>query len=105
MRKGRCVPRLAFAKYQGLGNDFVVIDARSKGGAFLTPSAAMRLCDRKRGIGADGVLTLLKPRIENADVRMHVYNADGSIAEMCGNGLRCVVRHAGRSLAVETGAG
>jgi diaminopimelate epimerase len=95
--------KLPFAKYQGLGNDFVIVDGRSFG--FATPALAQRLCDRRRGIGADGVLTLLPPEADGADLRMHIYNSDGSVAEMCGNGLRCVVRHLGRSVRVETGAG
>ncbi|MEM7676397.1 MAG: diaminopimelate epimerase [Myxococcota bacterium] len=81
---------IAFAKYEGLGNDFVIVDGAS---AWLTPDGARRLCDRRRGIGADGVLTLLPARHPEAELRMHVLNADGSVAEMCGNGLRCVVQH------------
>jgi len=79
-----------FFKYQGLGNDFVVIDRRGTG---LDVDAALtrRLCDRHFGIGADGVLAIL-PEPGTAG-RMVVHNADGSIAEMCGNGLRCVVKH------------
>ncbi|MEQ8272612.1 MAG: diaminopimelate epimerase [Deltaproteobacteria bacterium] len=97
--------RVAFAKYQGLGNDFVVVRAED---ARITAAAARRLCDRRRGIGADGVLTVSAPRVSQADVRMHVFNADGSVAQMCGNGLRCVVRFVlggdGR-VAVDTDAG
>ncbi|MEL7369238.1 MAG: diaminopimelate epimerase [Myxococcota bacterium] len=81
---------IAFAKYEGLGNDFIIIDGAK---AWLTPEGARRVCDRRRGIGADGVLTLLPSRHPEAEVRMHVLNADGSVAEMCGNGLRCVVQH------------
>jgi diaminopimelate epimerase len=94
---------LAFAKYQGLGNDFIVIDGRIEG--LVTPALARRLCDRRRGIGADGVLTLLPSRTKEAEVRMHITNADGSVAEMCGNGLRCVVRHLGSARTVDTDAG
>jgi diaminopimelate epimerase len=97
------VRQLAFAKYQGLGNDFIIVDGRSSGAP--TAALARRLCDRRRGIGADGVLTLLPSRTKDAEVRMHIYNADGSVAEMCGNGLRCVVRHLGKNGAIETGAG
>lgn len=82
---------LSFVKLEGLGNDFVVIDRR-EAGVPVEASAAIRLCDRHRGIGADGVLSLM--RSERAPIAMHVTNADGSIAEMCGNGLRCVVRYA-----------
>src|SRR5438094_685416 len=73
----------AFAKYEGLGNDFVVIES-----ADVTASEAIRLCDRRHGIGADGVLALSTE--STGEVRMRVVNADGSVPEMCGNGIRCV---------------
>jgi diaminopimelate epimerase len=79
---------LRFAKYHGLGNDFVVLEVPLVG-----EERARRICDRRRGIGADGVLTILPPRIPEAVARMHIYNSDGSVPEMCGNGLRCVARH------------
>ncbi|MBK7863332.1 MAG: diaminopimelate epimerase [Archangiaceae bacterium] len=100
-----------FFKYHGLGNDFVLLDRR-KSGRDIDASVATVLCDRRRGIGADGVLVLLPSTVDAAVARMVVHNADGSIAEMCGNGLRCVVKHLaehtdGRppSVTVETGAG
>jgi diaminopimelate epimerase len=77
---------LRFSKYQGLGNDFVVVE-----GPLMDPDRARRLCDRRRGVGADGVLTVLPPRAGGA-AYMHVYNSDGSVAAMCGNGVRCVAR-------------
>ena len=95
-------------KYEGLGNDFVVLDRRASG-TDLSPSASRALCDRRRGVGADGVLVLLPSR--RAAARMVVHNADGSIAEMCGNGLRCVAKHlldrepSRDAVEVETGAG
>jgi diaminopimelate epimerase len=73
---------MRFAKLHGLGNDFVLFDLRA-GGAPLPSARAVELCDRHRGIGADGVLTLLPGD------RMLVQNADGSVPEMCGNGARC----------------
>jgi diaminopimelate epimerase len=82
------VPPLRFVKYHGIGNDFVVVD-----GPLMSAARAVRLCDRHRGLGADGVLTLLPPRTPGAVVTMHIYNADGSVASMCGNGIRCVARH------------
>lgn len=98
-----------FFKYQGLGNDFVVIDRRQSG-LDLDDEQTRRLCDRHFGIGADGVLSIL-PAPGTAG-RMVVHNADGSVAEMCGNGLRCVAtylatRDASRptALKVATGAG
>jgi diaminopimelate epimerase len=82
------VPPLRFTKYHGLGNDFLVVD-----GPLMSASRAVRLCDRHRGIGADGVLTVLPPRSPGAVATMHIFNADGSVATMCGNGIRCVARH------------
>src|SRR5689334_11593957 len=99
-----------FFKYHGLGNDFVILDLRRSGGsaADIDAETSRLLCDRRRGIGADGVLSLLPS--DRASARMVVHNADGSIAEMCGNGLRCAVKylvdHSGErpvSLDVDTG--
>lgn len=96
-------------KYHGLGNDFVVLDRRQTG-MDIDASLSRWMCDRRRGIGADGVLSLLPSKAGVA--RMVVHNADGSIAEMCGNGLRCAVKylvdHSGERperIDVETGAG
>jgi diaminopimelate epimerase len=77
-----------FVKMEGLGNDFVVVH-----GPF-TPSSDQvgAWCDRRRGIGADGVLVVTP--LDRKTVEMGYWNADGSAAEMCGNGLRCVARHA-----------
>ncbi len=96
-----------FVKYHGLGNDFVVVD----GERLMSRDEAIAICDRHRGVGADGVLSVLPSRRPEAKLRMHIFNADGSVAEMCGNGLRCVVRHAlgassvGERVVVETDAG
>lgn len=82
-----------FVKYHGLGNDFVVLDRRGSG-VDIDAESSRRYCDRRRGIGADGVLVLLPADPGGAALaRMVVHNADGSVAEMCGNGLRCVVKH------------
>jgi len=81
----------AFSKYEGLGNDFVIVEA--SGEDALTLEAAVALCDRRLGIGADGVLLVLPARSPKAAARMKVINADGSAPEMCGNGLRCVALH------------
>ena len=76
---------LRFAKLHGTANDFVYVDARD--GFPGDPAAlAPRLCDRHRGIGADGLILLLPS--ERADCRMRIWNGDGSLAEMCGNGIR-----------------
>ncbi len=77
---------LRFSKYHGLGNDFVVVE-----GPLMDAARARRICDRHRGVGADGVLTVLPARAGGA-AYMHIYNSDGSVAAMCGNGVRCVAR-------------
>lgn len=79
--------QLSFYKVQGAGNDFVLLDGRGLPGAGLTSSQAVALCDRHYGVGADGVLVLTGVR-EGVPF-MRIFNADGSIAQMCGNGLRC----------------
>jgi len=100
--------RLTFHKYHGLGNDFALIDARL-GSVEFTADRARRLCDRHTGIGADGLL-LWTGSTERP--RMQVINADGSVPEMCGNGIRCFIKHiadrfapTAHTLTVETGAG
>lgn len=85
---------LSFTKMNGAGNDFVLLDNRT-GSLALDAARIARLCDRHRGIGADGVL-LVEPAREGADFRMRYYNADGGEAEMCGNGARCFARYARR---------
>jgi diaminopimelate epimerase len=92
----------AFAKYEGLGNDFIVIDEE------ISSEEAIKLCDRRFGIGGDGVLLVLPSRDPSAVARMKVINADGSVPEMCGNGLRCVALHVAKQngeIAVDTDAG
>ncbi len=84
---------MRFRKYEGLGNDFIVVDTRAwsaEARDLVSPERARTLCDRHFGVGADGVLRL--DPAPDADARMRVFNADGSEAEMCGNGLRCVAR-------------
>src|ERR1700748_2629162 len=81
---------LRFTKMNGAGNDFVLIDNRS--GAYkFSPEQIGLLCDRHRGVGADGVLLVEAPA-DKADFRMRYFNADGGEAEMCGNGARCFAR-------------
>jgi diaminopimelate epimerase len=90
------VGSIPFAKVEGLGNDFVVVDLRpgQPGAASLPspaePEVARAICDRHFGVGADGVLAILPG--DAGDARMRVINADGSEAEMCGNGIRCVAK-------------
>lgn len=80
---------MQFRKYHGLGNDFILTDDLD-GSLEATPARAVRLCDRHTGIGADGWL-LIRPS-KNCDIQMFLYNSDGSVAEMCGNGLRCFAK-------------
>jgi diaminopimelate epimerase len=81
-------------------------------GPLLGPDRARALCDRRRGIGADGLVTLLPPRTAGAAATMHIYNSDGSVAAMCGNAIRCVAHHlvvargaAAPTLVVDTDSG
>lgn len=78
-----------FYKYHGLGNDFV-LSLDTDGTLEATPERARRICDRHTGIGADGWM-LIRPS-ETCDVQMYLYNSDGSVADMCGNGLRCFAK-------------
>jgi diaminopimelate epimerase len=95
------VEPLLFDKYEGLGNDFIVVDTTRDD---AVPAAmARRLCDRHFGIGADGVLLVLPPRAPGCDARMRVVNADGSIPEMCGNGIRCVALRLARGRGIRNG--
>lgn len=82
----------SFTKMQGIGNDFVVADclAPESPTPDVLQSASVRLCDRKFGIGGDGVLLVLPS--QNADFMMRMFNPDGSEAEMCGNGIRCFAK-------------
>ncbi len=111
-------PHRAFEKWEGTANDFVVVFA---GGSELDPADAdyavaietvRAVCDRHRGVGADGILLVTPPRRSEAEARMIVLNADGSRPEMCGNGVRCVAlalarqrRLVGRTIVIETDAG
>ncbi len=83
--------QIKFSKYQGLGNDFVLIDNRSTASPCLTSEQSVQVCDRHFGVGADGVIFLL-PGEMGADYTMRIYNSDGSEPEMCGNGIRCLAR-------------
>lgn len=92
--------RIEFTKMHGAGNDFVMIDNRS-GKLHLSPGQIAALCHRRFGIGADGVLLLEAPEAPaTQDARMVYFNADGSRAEMCGNGARCFT-----AFALEHGVG
>ena len=84
---------LVFSKMNGAGNDLILLDNRELSLDLKGPEIA-RLCDRHRGVGADGVLLAEPSATPDADLRMRYYNADGGEAEMCGNGARCFARYA-----------
>lgn len=87
----RCAASIQFAKYQGLGNDFILVDNRHQAEPVITPEQAIKLCDRNFGIGGDGVIFAL-PAANGTDYSMRIFNSDGSEPEMCGNGIRCLAR-------------
>ena len=84
--------RIPFTKMHGAGNDFVVVDHREPYLPADRRALLARLCDRRRGVGADGVLLL--ERDAEHDFAMRYHNADGGVAEFCGNGARCIARFA-----------
>ena len=88
-----------FHKMHGLGNDFVIIDARVQS-IEMSPARAQMIADRKFGIGCDQLILLLPSEI--ADVRMRIFNPDGSEVEACGNASRCVVALLNQDLNIET---
>src|SRR6202167_5136241 len=100
---------MKFTKMQGLGNDYVYVNGFSE--TVADPARVAReVSDRHFGIGADGLILILPSKI--ADVRMRMFNADGSEAEMCGNGVRCVAKYSydrgltkNNPMRVETGRG
>ncbi len=107
---------LRFEKYEAAGNDFIVIDMRSDNDILdICKQHCTRMCDRHFGIGADGILLVCRTtaNIQECDVDagMIVLNADGSTAEMCGNGIRCVSKYlyalcpANKPLRIATAAG
>ncbi|MGC3963382.1 MAG: diaminopimelate epimerase [Rhodocyclaceae bacterium] len=83
--------KIRFTKMQGLGNDFVVIDAINQQ-VELTPEQARYLADRRFGVGCDQILIVERPTQAGVDFRYRIYNADGGEVEQCGNGARCFVR-------------
>jgi diaminopimelate epimerase len=85
------VKEMKFWKMHGLGNDYVVIDNRKKRVSDEARELAKKLCQRRFSIGADGLL--LVSNSETADAKMRIINADGSEAEMCGNGIRCFAKY------------
>ncbi len=100
---------MRFWKYQGIGNDFILLDGTARD-LEIDAEWCRRACDRHYGIGADGVLYVMPG--EGTDITMRIINADGSEAEMCGNGIRCVAKYAadhgivpGDSMTIHTLAG
>ena len=83
--------RLHFSKMQGLGNDFVVIDATRRP-VELDPGQLRHLADRRFGVGCDQILLVEPPRLPGTDFHYRIFNADGSEVEQCGNGARCFAR-------------
>lgn len=83
---------IKFEKWQGLGNDFIILE-----NADATSELAKTMCDRNFGVGADGIFSAVRfersPSAENADIAWKFYNSDGSIAQMCGNGMRCFAKY------------
>ena len=100
---------MEFVKYHGLGNDFIIIN-NMDGKIYMDGQRSEALCHRRFGIGADGLI--LVEQSDRADVRMIIYNSDGSRPEMCGNGVRCFAKYVydknivkKSTIAVETDAG
>lgn len=83
---------VSFSKYSGCGNDFIIIDNRRICQSF-SKEVIRRLCHRSLGIGADGIILLENPVSSKAFYRMRIFNSDGSKAEMCGNGIRCLAHY------------
>jgi len=96
---------IKFEKWQGLGNDFIILENET-----ATPELAVKMCDRYFGVGADGIFSVKKS--DYFDIGWDFYNSDGSVAQMCGNGIRCFAKYVyekrlveGRKFSVETLAG
>lgn len=85
--------RLRFEKMQGIGNDFVVLD-ETRNPSSLSPEHIRRIADRRFGIGCDQVLVAAPPEAGRAHIAMKIFNADGSSARQCGNGVRCFAKYA-----------
>jgi diaminopimelate epimerase len=110
--------RMEFVKYQGLGNDFIMINNLDSSTLKLSSNQAVKLCNRHFGIGADGVIFVLQGT-NDCDYSMRIFNSDGSEPQMCGNGIRCFAKyvqelnqkeegskpHQGRSYQIWTSAG
>jgi len=91
---------LDFTKMNGAGNDFVLIDNRARK-LKVSRDQVVRLCDRHRGVGADGFISLIPSNSGKADWAWEFYNSDGSVGEMCGNGARCFAKFVRRATGVD----
>jgi len=92
--KEKIIMKINFIKMHGLGNDFILIDCLSKplGDSSFLSYLAKKLCDRNFGIGADGLILILPS--SKAELKMRIFNSDGTEAQMCGNGIRCFAKYA-----------
>ena len=99
------IHRLPFAKMHGAGNDFIMIDQRDLGDLVLDGPLIDSLCDRRKGVGADGLIIIGPATSPSSAFRMTYFNADGGEAEMCGNGARCSVSFANQLGLMDTEAG
>ena len=102
---------MRFTKMHGIGNDYVYIDGSQHAGLDLARAARL-VSDRHFAVGSDGLIAVCSPTARDADVRMRMFNSDGSEGEMCGNGIRCVAKYAvdrglasANPLRIETGRG
>lgn len=109
MSEDEVTGKTAFAKYEGTGNDFIIVEDLEDA-ISISPDGVAALCERRFGIGADGLMLIRRSRL--ASFRMDFYNADGTPAEMCGNGIRCFAKYLhdfglinDLSVDIETGAG
>ncbi len=93
--------KIFFTKMSGAGNDFIVIDESRHPGFILNPGVISKLCDRRNGIGADGIISISDQ--ENYDFKMDYYNSDGSTKTLCGNGARCAIKFAQSSNRLKNG--
>ena len=82
--------KLSFTKMQGCANDYLYLDCRASGVPEKIVPLAQKLSARHFSVGADGIICICAPRTPGADGTMRIFNADGSEAQMCGNGIRCV---------------
>lgn len=103
---------LNFLKMEGLSNDFIVTHEAPESSLQSILNQTITICDRRKGVGGDGIILILPPKSSAADFRMRIFNSDGSEAEMCGNGIRCCALYAKQmnlskkaTLIFETGRG